>query len=402
MKLRAPGGARLDQKRAETSDASDGPIDAKGHKQARNKDMARRTLEKLGHSVSNRPVATVPVQGRADKTTALRTSHPPHPRVGTWAAIDLGNASAKLLIMRTASDGSSKVLLDMKIGTALGKDVAPGEDIPPENRQRALAALRTFLDEAERVGSVKAGDIPLIATAVVRNAPHGAAFLGEIKALGLTRARTLSGDEEAAMGFAGALAMLKGAPGRYATLDLGGGSFQLAVGTENGMTDGGSTQLGSNVILDEMLTPRATAAGVGKPEHLDDVDSALATKAPMPLDVTELRGRTLVAIGGVAKFLRAHLGKDVITRDDIDAVRRQVIVLSFDARVPIVVGTKDDATKIALGIDTPEGARDYGKKLPASASLLLHVLKTIGVKDVRVSATDARHALIQSRIGEPE
>ena len=391
---------------------SDEPTDPTRAKHgSRSQEAARRTLQKLGAKMSLRPAPEVPIEERTGKTGALhgvRTATA-RARPGTYAAIDLGSSSAKMLVLRLAADGSSKVLLDLKIGSALGKGVVPGEDIPKENQQRALDALQTFIDEADRIGGIDAKDIPMITTAVVRNSRNGAQLLDAVKALGLTRARTLSGDEEAAMGFAGALAMTKGvsaersaaAPGRYATLDLGGGSFQLAVGTEQGMSAGGSTQLGSNIILDEMLAPHASPTGVGTSAHLDAVDAALLTKAPMPLGVDELRGRTLVATGGVSKFLRAHFGKDVISREEIDTLRHELIALPYAERAEIVVGTKDDVTKKALGVDTPEGALDYGKKLPASASLLLHILESIGVDEVRVSETDSRHALVQVRAAEP-
>jgi exopolyphosphatase/pppGpp-phosphohydrolase len=366
---------------------------------AKKSDVARRTLEKLGQKVSHRPAPEVAVEERAGKTAALRVDVKAGPKAGTWAAIDLGSSSAKMLVMRVNADGSSKVLVDAKIGAALGKDVVPGEDIPAENQKRALDALTEFLKEAAQHG-VQAEDIPMITTAVVRNAPHGADFVAKIHALGLERARVLSGDEEANMGFTGALTMMNGKPGRYATLDLGGGSFQLAMGSEKGMEAGGSTQLGSNIILDELLAPVAAPDGRGTRAHLDAVDAALETKAPMPLDVAALQGRTLVATGGVSKFLRAHFGKDVISRDDVDKLRLDVISLPYADRVAFVQAGKDELTKKALGVETEKGALDYGKKLPASASLLLHILEKLGVNEVRVSETDSRHALINTRSRE--
>jgi exopolyphosphatase/pppGpp-phosphohydrolase len=201
------------------------------------------------------------------------------------------------------------------------------------------------------------------------------------------------------MGYAGAVAMMKGEPGKYATLDLGGGSFQLAVGTEKGIEAGGSTQIGSNLIVDTMLAPAARADGVGDPAIFDVVDARLLKEAALPLDAGLLRGRTLVATGGVSKFLRAHFGRDTISRAEIDALRRQVLVMPYAERAALVQTTaagapKDDDTKRALGVDTVEGAIDFGKKLPASASLMLRILDGLGVDSIRVSETDARHALI--------
>jgi hypothetical protein len=190
-----------------------------------------------------------------------------------------------------------------------------------------------------------------------------------------------------------------------ATLDLGGGSFQLAVGTRAKFEDGKSTQVGSNIILDTVITPflanslatdPAAQSGIVDAKAFAHVDAWLKANAPMPVDVAKLSGRTLVATGGVSKFMRAHFGKDVISRAEIDALRREVGALPVEQRTALVTKGKSDEQKVALGIDTPEGALDYGKKLPASASLLLHILTSIGADEVRVSETDVRHLLIQS------
>ncbi|MBI1944573.1 MAG: hypothetical protein HYS27_02695 [Deltaproteobacteria bacterium] len=346
------------------------------------------------------PAGTIPVEQRAGRTTATRKVDRKALAGRSFAAIDLGSSSVKMLVQTVGADGKLRTVADVKIGCALGKGVQPGQPIPAENQQRALDALEKMLAIAAQHG-VDAKDIPMVTTAVVRNASNGDALLARIHGeRGLVRAKVLSGDDEAAMGYRGALVMTGGKQGRYATLDLGGGSFQLAIGTERKMTAGGSTQVGSNLILDTMLAPAAKPDGAGDPAVFAEVEKKLAQLAPMPLDVAELRGRTLVATGGISKFLRAHFGKDVISQDDIETLRRQVIALPYAERVALVQGTKDEATRVALGIDTPEGALDYGKKLPASTSLLLHILDGIGVQQVRVSETDARHALVDARVTE--
>lgn len=351
-------------------------------------------------SATRIPAGSLPVEQRAGRTTAARKVDRRALASRSFAAIDLGSSSAKMLIQTMGKDGKLRTVADVKIGCALGKGVQNGGDIPPENQQRALDALEKLLAIAAQHG-VDAKDIPMITTAVVRNAGNGVGFLARIHGeRGLVRARVLSGDDEAATGYRGALQMMGGKKGRYATLDLGGGSFQLAIGSASKLTDGGSTQVGSNVILDTMLAPAAGPDGKGDPAIFADVEKKLAELAPMPLDVAQLHGRTLVATGGISKFLRAHFGKDVITQDEIEQLRRQVIALPYAERVPLVQGTKDEATRVALGVETPEGALDYGKKLPASTSLLLHILDGIGVQEVRVSETDARHQLIDSRVEE--
>ena len=331
---------------------------------------------------------------KATTSQAIRNVGGGGPRKGVYASIDLGSSSGKQLVMQKNANGTWKTVLDEKIGCALGKDVKNGASIPAENQERALAALRTFIEHARERG-VDVRDIPVTMTAVVRNANNGAAFLEKVKALGLTQARTLSGEAEAEAGFLGALLMCKGQPGEYATLDLGGGSFQLAIGDEEGMDAGGSTQVGSNVVVDEWITPRLSVQGTGDADAIfADVDLFLKKNAPMPIAKEHLRGRTLVATGGISKFLRTHFKSDVISVADMEALRRRVLAMPYDARVAFVQTGKSQEAKVALGIETPKGARDYGMKLPASTSLLLHILRSIGADQVRVSETDVRHLWI--------
>lgn len=308
----------------------------------------------------------------------------------TFAAIDMGSSSAKLLVLRQKPRGGWETVVDLKEGTMLGKDIGADKVLPTENQERALKALRTFVAEAKKQG-VPAEQVTMIATAVVRNTVNGKAFARRIHdELGLTP-RVLTGEQEAEAGYLGAIAAFRkaGEKQRFASLDLGGGSFQLAIGDGDRMAEGASTQVGSNFVLEHYFgNERLSNADFAR------ADRELAKTAPMPLSATKLKGRQLVATGGVSKFLRAHFGRDVISRDDIDALRRQVGAMSYQQRIALVQKGKAKKTREALGVDTAEGARDYGVKLPASATLLLRILDGLNVDEVRVSSTDARHALI--------
>jgi exopolyphosphatase/guanosine-5'-triphosphate,3'-diphosphate pyrophosphatase len=337
------------------------------------------------------PVAPTPVAQRAGKTLGLHGLHAAVPTT-TYAAIDLGSSSAKMLVLEKTASGF-RMVVDLKIGCALGKGVDNGADIPAGNQERAVAALQQLVGVAKEHG-VDVGSIPLVTTAVVRNATNGADFVARVaREVGLA-ARVLSGDEEADLGYRGALGTLLDTPGLYASLDLGGGSFQLAVGTEQGLTGGGSTQVGSNFILDTLINPHVDADGRIPAAVLTSIDLELARTAPLPLPAEQLAGRTLLATGGVSKFLRVQVGSDVVTRDEIVALRSQLAALSIPERSAFVQHGKSDAEKEALGIGTRDGAADYGKKLPASMSLLLRILDGLSVTEVRVSSTDARHALV--------
>lgn len=337
-------------------------------------------------------------QGPVQKLAALSAPEVVGKGEQVFAAIDCGSSSFKLLVEKRGVDGRYAVVLDRKIGAALGKDIASDNVLPQANQDRAFEALRRFLAEAKTFG-IDAADIPLIATAVVRNTTNGAAFMQQVRdELGLVQARVLQGAEEAKYGFLGALV---GEPTddparRYATLDLGGGSFQLAVGTRTTYEKGASQQVGSNYVLEKLLGPGTLDAA--KFAH---ADARLSIEAPMPLAPAEVQGRTLVATGGISKFLRVHFGAVTITRAEIDALRREYGALTVEARGPLLQQGKTPKQLVALGIDTAEGAKDYGAKLPASTTLLLHLMQGLGVTHVRVSSTDARHALNRESANRP-
>ena len=356
---------------------------------------ATKLAQTTGASTSTLPAPSVPVSERSGKTAALHALKE-LPIGRTFAAIDLGSSSGKMIVAKQTASGVITVL-DQKIGCALGKDVVNGAPMPAANMDRAIEALKTFVSIAKDHGVDVAG-IPLITTAVVRNASNGGEFVARVQAETGLQAKVLSGEDEADIGFRGALGSMLATPGRYATLDLGGGSFQIAVGTDKGLDDGGSTQIGSNIILDTMINPRVGSDGVVDAAVFAHVDSELKKSAPLPLNDDAISNRTLVATGGVSKFLRVQLGRDVIQRDEIDGLRRQLGAMPVADRAAFLAVGKSDDDKLALGIGTSPGANDYGKKLPASLSLLLHIVDGLGLDAIRVSGTDARHALIHGAI----
>lgn len=334
----------------------------------------------VGRTVENTP------SGAARKLQRTGAGHVER----TFAAIDLGSSSVKLLVQAQGADRRLRVVDDRRIGTNLGKGVGADGNLPDGNQQRVLDALRVLVAAAAEHG-VAADEIPLIATAAVRNAPNGSAFIQRIRGeAGITRARVLTGDEEAQTGFQAALLGLeKRVPGRYATLDLGGGSFQLAVGTLEAMETGASTQVGSNRVQENLLPAGAISAA-----DFSSADAQLAHLAPMPLAAEKLAGRRFVAMGGVSLFLKAQFGRNVIQRDEIEQLRASTGPLPPEERAAALLKNVGVEQRQALGVDTPEGARDYATKLPAKLTLLLHIMRTVGLDELHVSNADARHLLI--------
>ncbi len=349
----------------------------------------------VSQGVTPRPVASGDTAGKtlanspAGAARALEQGVRGGDRV--FASLDLGSSSVKMLVMAQGANGKLRVLEDLRIGANLGKGVAPDGTIPDANQQRVVDALQKLL-AAAAVHGVDPSDVPLIATAAVRNAPNKEAFLHRLRdEVGLSRARVLTGDEEAQTGYRAALLGLENRPaGRYATLDLGGGSFQLAVGTQDAMKEGASTQVGSNQVQEKLLPAAAITA-----QDFQKADDALKALAPMPLGNAALEGCRFVGMGGVALFLRAQFGRNVVSRAEIEALRQNIGPHEPAQRAQVLLAGVPEDTHKALGVDTVEGKLDYATKLPAKLTLLLHIMRSVGLEELHISNEDARHLLIE-------
>jgi exopolyphosphatase/guanosine-5'-triphosphate,3'-diphosphate pyrophosphatase len=136
------------------------------------------------------------------------------------AIIDIGSNSVRLVVYSGATRIPS-VIFNEKVLAGLGKAVGETGAIDPEAEARALAALERF---TLLVRQMKVVRTRTVATAAVREASNGAAFLAKVKKLGLDP-RVLSGEEEGKRAGQGVLSAIPDADGIVG--DLGGGSLEL-------------------------------------------------------------------------------------------------------------------------------------------------------------------------------
>ncbi len=136
------------------------------------------------------------------------------------AIIDIGSNSVRLVVYSGATRIPS-VIFNEKVLAGLGKAVGETGAIAPEAEARALDALERF---TLLVKQMQVARIRTVATAAVREASNGGAFLANVKKLGL-EPRILSGEEEGKRAGQGVLSAIPEADGIVG--DLGGGSLEL-------------------------------------------------------------------------------------------------------------------------------------------------------------------------------
>ncbi|MEI9941008.1 MAG: Ppx/GppA phosphatase family protein [Pseudomonadota bacterium] len=141
------------------------------------------------------------------------------------AAIDIGTNSVRLLI----TDSAGRELERLMRMTRLGQGVDRTGELAPEAIARTVAVL---LEYASRMRAHGVRRVRAVATSAARDARNGAVFFDAAeRALG-ARPELLSGDAEARLSYDGATLGLAMSDGPFLIIDLGGGSTEFVLGTD--------------------------------------------------------------------------------------------------------------------------------------------------------------------------
>ncbi|MBW3663119.1 MAG: Ppx/GppA family phosphatase [Actinobacteria bacterium] len=217
----------------------------------------------------------------------------------------MGSNSTRLLVV---DRGGEAITRELTI-TRLAEGVDRTGHLADEALQRTLETLARYRTIWEAHG---ARHVRIAATSAVRDAADRDRFFAGVREVAGVDARVLSGDEEAATAYAGAVVALE-LPRPCAVLDIGGGSTELIVGDERDAVVGSvSLQLGC-VRLTERLLPddpptveQLEAARAEVESQLQRADDALADTGSTVTDATVLVG----VAGTVTTIAALHLGLD--------------------------------------------------------------------------------------------
>ena len=219
------------------------------------------------------------------------------------AAIDCGTNSIRLLIADIdRSTGSAKltdVVREMRV-VRLGEGVDATGELAPAALERTFAATADYARLIREHGAAK---VRFVATSASRDARNRQVFVDGIRDLLGVEPEVITGDEEAALSFAGAssvLPILDG--GQVLVVDLGGGSTEFVLGTAAGVTAARSVDVGCVRLTERHLRQDPpTAEQIAAAEA--DVDAAITSAG---LDVPLERATAVVGVAGSITTITAH------------------------------------------------------------------------------------------------
>jgi len=207
---------------------------------------------------------------------------------GRIGIIDIGSNSIRLVVYEHALRAPMPVFNE-KVLCGLGRDIERTGALPADGVASALDNLQRFVTLARNMKVVR---LDLVATAAVRDASDGEAFVAEVQLRTGEKVRVISGNEEAQLSGLGVICGMPDADGVMG--DLGGGSLEL-VALEKGEL-GPSTTLPLGPLRLQSLNGKRTAREV--------VESALSGVKWLQ----EYRGRTFFPVGGAWRaFARLHM-----------------------------------------------------------------------------------------------
>ena len=209
------------------------------------------------------------------------------------AVVDLGSNSVRLVVFEGRAR-NPLAIFNEKAVLRLGRGMQASGVLHEEGVAQALVVLRRYHAIARAMG---AEPFEILATAAVRDATNGGAFVDEIRArLPDAPVRVLAGAEEAALSADGVLCGIPTADGLLA--DIGGGSLELVTLRAGAVGPASTLKLGVIRLAERSGGEPARARAI--------VESDLAT---IP-GLTETGGRDLYLVGGAFRALaRIHIAQ---------------------------------------------------------------------------------------------
>ena len=289
------------------------------------------------------------------------------------AAIDCGTNSIRLLIADIDESNFREVIRDMEI-VRLGQGVDETGQFHPDAIARTLAAVDKFAAEIAKRGVEK---IRFCATSATRDATNRHLFVDGVRERLGIEPEVISGDEEAALSFAGAIKDLDPSNGPFLVVDIGGGSTEFVFGTST-VEAARSVNIGC-----VRMTERHFASDPATAEQIEaaraDIQAAIAQAAAV---VPITTAKSLVAVAGTATTVAA-------AALDLPEYDRYAIHLSHistqqvhDAATMFAATNREQ--RLALGYMHP-GRVDV---IAAGSLVLSEIMKATGATEFVASESD--------------
>lgn len=297
------------------------------------------------------------------------------------ASIDVGTNTILLLIAKM-DEGKLQPLLEVETIVRLGEDLGKKGVLSEEPMNRAMDALRRYLDHCQ---THQVRDVFAIGTSALREARNATQFLQRVKEkLGLS-VEVISGDEEARLSYRSVMEDLQVPDGILAVLDVGGGSTELILGRGRQIRYWTSLPVGSVRLTEQFLLSDPVRESEWK-EMVRRIEEVFS-KIPPVHEKT-----TLVAVGGTATTLASV--EQRLERFDLQRVHH--FVLTREALEKQIELYKAKTVRQRTGIPGLPSART--DVILAGGAILHRAMARLNCPSALISGHGIRHGLLYQRL----
>ena len=301
------------------------------------------------------------------------------------AVVDIGTNSTRLLVVDVEPGGSLREVERRSTVTRLGEGVDRTGRLGDEPMARVLRTLDAYRAAIEAHGAEAA---TAVLTSAVRDAANGARFTELVRERYGLEARTIAGEEEAVLTFAGATAQRPRDGTELVVFDVGGGSTELVTGRDGKL--GPHVSVPAGVVRQ---TERHLHADPPRPEELaalvEEVREVLT--AALPAEVRE-RVEAGVAVAGTAT---SAAGIELAARTGARPPSVQGHVLRAEALEDLLArlaAMTDEERRAVPGLHP-----DRAPTIVAGVAILRECLRAFALQAVEVSEQDILHGAALAR-----
>jgi len=273
------------------------------------------------------------------------------------AVVDVGANTLRLLVAEADAGGGFVPIRVERRGS-----------LSADKIERSAEAARKEVRRARKLGAVR---LEIVVTSPWRNAENGRELVTALERATGLRVLPLSEEDEAELGFIGALARTKVDAEPVAVCDVGGGSAQVAVGTATAPSWLRSVPLGSLRLTERCL--------LSDPPTRLELATARTEAAAAFSELTPPLPAVGLATGGTARALRRYglckLNEDTLHTAIDELARLSVVARAKRAKVDLARARTLPAGAIILAelqrvLQVPLGVADGGVREGVCTRLL--------------------------------
>ena len=294
-----------------------------------------------------------------------------------YAIVSIGTNSTRALLADVGPD-QPRVETARSTGTRIGEGLKEGGALNDEAMQRTLDAVTAHY-RAIRGHYVR---IFAVATSALRRATNAEEFSNRVQAIVGVPLRVLSGEEEAAASYRGALTAFGTLRGeRVGVLDMGGGSTEYSVGVSGTPESVVSCEIGAVRLSEEVPALTGRDGNVDEASIARARELARAALAPLrdcaAVERIALVGGSATSAAAIARERRLPAPAMPITRADLKRVLDMLVKMPLEERKAVVGMKAQRADILPAGIIALDEALEIlgqDSVVATTADLLLGIL----------------------------